>query len=170
MPAGSRLTDVLNARQELTVRDASLVSLETGRTVTVKEIVLERREVYAVEGNVERGAEARRISTRTGRVEMDLGPYLVRGTIHVRPGVEPTRALDHPRSMVPMTHATISYESNGVEQVREIAALIVNRALVTRVGTPKDEPGLTEMPRTIIGDARTASAPPQDPGPTTDGA
>jgi hypothetical protein len=146
VPGKERLTDILNASGDLTVHDASLVSHEDGRVIVTEKLVLPRRELFAAQASGERGPVQRRISTRTGRIELDLGPYLVRGTIHVRPGTHPLRALSHPRAMVPLTDATISYESNKELRVHTVGALIINRDLVSRIDLAVEQPVMPELP------------------------
>jgi hypothetical protein len=147
LPADQRLTDLLNASDEIAVRKAALVSHEDGRLVEAPELVLARSEIMAVESRGTRGAANRRISTRTGRIELDVGPYLIRGTVHVRPGTDPLQAFQHPRSMVPITDATIAYESGGVVRTHAVEALIVNRDLISRVAVARDQPNFTDMPQ-----------------------
>lgn len=155
VPVDIRLTDLLNTAQDLVVREAFLVAHADGHLVQLPELVLDRSELFAVEGRGSRGTEARRISTRTGRVELAMGPYLVRGTVHVRPGQDPLAALNHPRSMVPLTDVTMLYESGPIVVTHRLDALIVNRGLVDRIGLASDDPGMSESPRVAFeGDPR----------------
>lgn len=147
VPPDLRLTDVLNATEELSIRNGTLIAHDDGHVVKVPDLVLDRHELFAVEGRGSRGAEGRRISTRTGRVELSLGPYFVRGTVFVRPGSDPLAVFNHPRVMVPMTDVTMIYEAGHTEVTHDLDALIVNRNLVAHISLVRDESTSPEMPR-----------------------
>ena len=61
-----------------------------------------------------------------------LGPYLVRGHIHVTPGADPVAAFKHGHEMIALTDGWIlradGADGTGAQKVR-VSALLVNRLL-----------------------------------------
>lgn len=126
---GERLTDLLNAGQRIVVRDAHLESLADGHIVTVPLAEIEREELCAVVATGPRGARQHRIRTSTERIRVDIGPYIVLGTIHAPPEVDPVGTVLRREMMVPLTNATIAYTLAGRQQVEDVGTVIVNRML-----------------------------------------
>ena len=126
---GTRLTDMLNAEPTLRLREVLLESLDDGRLLELADMELQRDELFAVEALGPRGTAERRVRTRTHRMQLSLGPYIVMGHLHAIPGADPLNSLLRRLSMVPLTTATIAYVVGGQTVMRDVETLIVNRTL-----------------------------------------
>jgi hypothetical protein len=126
---GERLTDMLNDSPSLRLRDVLLESLEDGRLLELADMELHRDEVFAVEAVGPRGEASRRLRTRSHRMQVSLGPYLVMGQLHTMPGADPMNSILRRDPMVPLTNATIGYTISGQTMMRDVETLIVNREL-----------------------------------------
>lgn len=124
-----RLSDLLNDRAEILLRDVQLESLDDGRLVDLPELTVAREELCVVEAAGPRGEQSRRIRTREHRLQVQLGPYLILGQLHTLPGADPFASVLRRGPMVPLTNATLFYVSGGVMQARDADALVVNRDL-----------------------------------------
>lgn len=127
--AGERLTDMLNTVDELVLIDVMVESLTDGLTFEVKELVISCDELLAVEASGPRGNPSRRVRVRPFPIGAKLGPYLVRGYVHVIPGTDPVTAVRHKRPFVPLTEATIEYHSAGSRIQRRSSTIMFNREL-----------------------------------------
>lgn len=134
-----RLTDMLNDYDEYLLVDVLAESLEDGRVVETKEIVIRRDEVLAVEATGPRGRDSRRIRTRPHPMGLKVGPYLVQGYLHALPGADPMSAVRRRGPMIPLTHAWIAYASGGMRRFREASTLVVNRELTDWIAPATDE-------------------------------
>jgi len=124
-----RLSDTLNAHQELQLCDVLVESLEDGRSVHADEVPLARDELLAVLTDGPRGDPARRIRTLSHPVTFKVGPYLIRGNLHALPGMEPLASARRRRPMIPLSDAWIEYRSSGTTQVSLAGTIVVNRAV-----------------------------------------
>jgi hypothetical protein len=122
-----RLTDLLNAHDELHLVDVELESLANGLTGTVDEVVIRRRDLIAVQASGPRGAEARRQTTRTHPIAIQSGNYLIGGYLHVPPGADPIESARERPPMIPLTDASIEYWVHGKRQHQSIGTIVVNR-------------------------------------------
>ena len=68
-----------------------------------------------------------------------MGRYDVRGYIHALPGSDPLTAIRRRKTMVPLTDATIDYQSGGVHQRRRVGAVVINRDQIVVMGRALDE-------------------------------
>lgn len=104
-PAGARITDLLNSGAGMDVlpdgADASdpdsWLNLVSGSVL----IVVPPPHVSPPE---------KRLHRQTQRVGLRVGPYLVTGTAHLRPGFEQDLFLRSTSPFLPLTHATIATE------------------------------------------------------------
>lgn len=125
-----RLSDQLDCSQELLIRDARLEGLADGHVVSMPELTVERDELCAVVASGLRGDVARRLHTRTTRVQVEVGPYWVEGTVHGTPASEPLGLALRRAAWVPLTEATVAYRRGGDEVSEEVETLLVNRHLL----------------------------------------
>ena len=132
-----RLTETLNAAEQVELHDAVLESLDDGRRVAVDLVALRRDELYAVEAAGPSGG--RRLQTTRHRMQVQLGPYGVLGELHALPGVAPLASIVHRGAMVPLTRATIAYVSGGQLQMHDAGTLLVNRDLADWIEAAEDE-------------------------------
>jgi hypothetical protein len=127
---GDRLTDFLNGQERFRVHHLEFESLEDGHRVALDSISLERNDLLAVVATGPRGAEKQRVSLQTNRLQISIGPYLILGRLHTRPGTEAIASVLKREPMIPLTNATIAYEVAGAIVARDLPAIIVNRLLV----------------------------------------
>jgi hypothetical protein len=145
---GERLTDVLNRDLTIVVEGARLTSHADGHTVEVGEITLERDGLFAIEALGPRGQSSRRIHTVRHRLEVRLGPHTVLGQLHTMPGGRPLVAIGQRSPMIPMTNATIAFNTDDGIEALDIQTLIINRSLAewVRADAGDDLPTLVGMP------------------------
>jgi hypothetical protein len=142
----SRLSDMLNGNDEYVLVDALAERLPRGGSMSVSEILLRRDELPLVYASGPRGDRAQRIATKTHRIVLRCGRYLVAGRLHSGPGEDPLASLRARNPMVPLTDASIEFR-RGVDIVREPSGtIVVNRELVdwVREGHPHGDG--TEVP------------------------
>jgi hypothetical protein len=128
-----RLTELMNDRVEFELVDASPQSLDDGREVVAGTVDVSRDEICAVVVTGPRGDPAQKIPTQVFPVELRLGPYDVTGNIHVHPGTDPITVFRRRRVMVPLTEATIEFDSPDGRQRSRFATILVNRDLTDRI-------------------------------------
>jgi hypothetical protein len=133
-----RLSDQLNQTPELLIRDARLEGLADGHVVAISELTIARDELCAVVVSGSRGDIARRLHTRTTRVEVEVGPYLVEGLLHGTPASEPLGVVLRQVAWVPLTEATVKYRCGAGDVSDEMATLLVNRHLVSSFRAVKE--------------------------------
>jgi len=128
-----RLTDMLNAHEELLLVNILVENLDGGPTVTADEAIVHRGELVAVRGSGPRGNATRRQPTQPHSVLVESGPYLIGGHLHAAPGLDPTQRIRGPETMIPLTDAWISYRSGREPRRQLVDTIIVNRELATRI-------------------------------------
>jgi hypothetical protein len=124
-----RITDLMNDRTEFELVDTFLQSLDDSHGVLVRTVVVSRDEIFAVAVTGSRGDPARRTRTRALPVELRIGRYDVSGNIHVIPGTDPILGFRRRRVMVPLTEATIEFDSPGGRRLSRLGTILVNRDL-----------------------------------------
>jgi hypothetical protein len=122
-----RLTDLLNAHDELHLLDVGLESLPNGWPGTIDEVVIRRRDLIAVLASGPRGDAARRQATRSHPIAIQSGGYLICGYLHVPPGTEPLSNARTRPAMIPLTDASIEYWVRGKREHQATGTIIVNR-------------------------------------------
>jgi len=127
---GERLTDFLNGQERFRVHHLECESLEDGHRAAVDSMSLERNDLLAVVATGPRGNEKQRVTLQTNRLQVSIGPYLILGRIHTKPGVDAVASVMKRDPMIPLTHATIAYEVAGSIVARDLPTIIVNRLLV----------------------------------------
>jgi hypothetical protein len=121
-----RLTDLLNGTDELELVEVVCLGLN-GQIADADRAVLKRADLVAVKAGNPRGRRALRRPTRQVPVALGAGPYVMHGYLHGRPGADPMVDFARRPSMVPITDATIGYETTGGWQRHDASTLIVNR-------------------------------------------
>jgi hypothetical protein len=127
---GERLTDFLNGQERFRVHHLECESLEDGHRAAVDSLSLERDDLLAVVATGPRGNEKQRVTLQTNRLQVSIGPYLILGRIHTKPGADAVASVMKRDPMIPLTQATIAYEVAGSIVARDIPTIIVNRLLV----------------------------------------
>ncbi len=155
---GDRLTDFLNGQERFQLHSVTFESLEDGHLVAVDSVSVDRSDLLAVVGTGPRGAIAQRVDLATSRMEIQVGPYLVLGNLHVPPGVDPEDRVRKREPMVPLTNATIAYGVGGVVMARDVGTIIINRALIDWIVPTADEaavfPEVAVRATSLVGAAR----------------
>jgi len=122
-----RVTDLMNEHESFEFVDTYLESLEDRHGLSLHTIAIARDEILAVAVAGPRGDPARRTRTRPIPVELRIGPYDVRGNIHVVPGTDPLISFRSRRAMVPVTEATIEWETPDGRRSARWGTVVVNR-------------------------------------------
>jgi hypothetical protein len=60
---------------------------------------------------------------------MQVGPYSVWGNLHVVPGTDPLMSFRSRRTMVPVTEATVEWDSPDGRRLAQWPTVVVNRML-----------------------------------------
>ena len=134
-----RLTDLLDAHEELLLADFKIESLEDGISQSVEESLIGRRELIAVQATGPRGDASRRHETRTHPIIVQSGNYLIAGYLHADPGVDPVASIDARGPMLPLTEARIEYWSYGERKHQSTGPIIVNREKADRIRVGTEE-------------------------------
>ena len=126
----ARLTDMLNTHEEFVLVDALAERLPDGGSMVVPEILIHRHELALVRAGGPRGDRALRVPTKTHRVVLRSGRYVVAGLHHSTGGQDPLAALRRREPMIPLTDAVILFRvgPNIVEEPG--GTIVVNRDLI----------------------------------------
>jgi hypothetical protein len=122
-----RLTDLLNAHDELLLTDVTVEDLDDGTTRSADEVLVRCRDLIAVHATGPRGDAARRRPTETHLVAGRAGAYLIGGRVHVPPGSDPIASVHERPAMIPLTEAWIEYPIRGRSATQGSVTIIVNR-------------------------------------------
>lgn len=128
-----RLTDLLNAHEEVLLENVLVQDFDRADAVEVGELVVPRHELLLVQAGPPRGHEQRRRRTRQRAIALRVGPYVVRGFLHTLPGADPIADFERRSAMVPLTDAEIEFDLGWERQRRRATTLIVNRRLVDEI-------------------------------------
>jgi hypothetical protein len=120
---GERVTDLLNRSDSVVLREAFVESFENDTVVPLGD------------GEI----EARRVHTVRERLQVQLGPYTALGLLHAAPGQMPLPGLVQRGPMVPLSDATLAFQSRGALAMRDVGTLIVNRDLLDWVRAGDDQ-------------------------------
>lgn len=122
-----RLTDLVNAHDELSLLDVQLEHLPNGLIGAVDEVIIHRSDLVAVHARGPRGNEKRRRTTRTHPLAIKSGNYLIGGYLHVPPGTDPLASAHERPPMIPLTDALIEYWVKGKRLHQSTGTIVVNR-------------------------------------------
>ena len=140
--AAPRLTDLVNASEALAVTDALVVNYGADMGIVVSQLPIPRDELLAVSGVGPRGDPDKRVRTRGHSMMVRIGPYVIYGHLHARPGLDPLVALQTREPMVPLTEARLECEWSGERWVERMAVVIVNRERIDWIGPVRHEDAL----------------------------
>jgi hypothetical protein len=121
-----RLTDLLNASDELDLVDVLGLGLDGG-VAEADRVCIARSELVAVKAGEPRGRPSLRTPTRQVAVTAAAGRYVMHGYVHSRPGADPMIHLGRRPPMIPLTDATIAYDTVDGWRHEGATTLIVNR-------------------------------------------
>jgi hypothetical protein len=134
-----RLTDLLNAHDELHLYRASFESLVDRSTRQVDELVVPRASVIGVAVSGPRGDPALRRWTHSHATVVQIGEYLMGGYAHATPGEDPLASIRERPAMVPLTDARLEYWPGGQHRRTWIGTMIFNRDLADWVRVVSEE-------------------------------
>ena len=131
---GDRVTDLMNASTEFEFVDTFLQSLDDNHGLLVRTVTVARDEIFAVAVAGPRGDPARRTRTRPIPVELRVGRYDVSGNLHIVPGTDPIIGFRRRPVMVPLTEATIEFDSADGRKTSRFGTILVNRDRTNWIG------------------------------------
>jgi len=135
-----RLTDLLNAHEELRLVNVKVEDLDHREVESADEAIVRRADLVAVRASGPRGAASLRAATRTCPVLVESGLYRVGGHLHVAPHGDVASRIRDPAPMIPLTDAWIEYQSRGDLRRWPVGTIIVNRGLASRIAViPAEE-------------------------------
>ena len=134
-----RLTDLLNAHEELHLAEVEIEDLEDGVTRASDKIIIHRRDLVAVHATGPRGDAALHHRTRTHPVAVQSGKYLIGGHLHADPGTDPLASVASRPAMIPLTDAWIEYWSGGERKYQSTGTIVVNREYADWIRVVTDE-------------------------------
>ena len=108
-PTEERITDLLQRGDELPFLPEGADPADPGSWVT-----LAPKSVLLVVPPPHVSAPEKRLHRQTQEVIVRVGPYLVAGTAHLRPGFEQDLFLRATQPFLPLTHAVVSSEAGDV--------------------------------------------------------
>ena len=123
-----RLTDLLNAHEELLLAEVQAEGLLDGDRREMSELLIPRRDLIAVHASGPRGDEALRRPTRRHPIVVQAGNFLIGGLLHAPAGVDPMVDFQERLPMVPLTDAWIEFWLDGRRRTDLWSGtLVVNR-------------------------------------------
>lgn len=125
--AADRLTDLLNACDEVALEEVDVAAFDDGRSEWVDELVVRLADLVAVQASGPPGDPSQWQHTEPHPIELCAGHYVIGGILHAAPGVEPLAELATRPPMVPLTDAWIEYRLGGTVLHRAQGTIIVNR-------------------------------------------
>jgi len=144
--AEGRLTDLLNATEELELVDIAVESLASGDVTEEPSLIVQRDDILAVHATGPRGDPGLRTSSRAHPIVVKSGPYRIEGDLHVLPTSDPFVAMRRRPPMVPLTNGVIEYTVAGEPVTRKVETLIVNHSAMDWAVPAHDEVRVLEMP------------------------
>jgi len=143
--SAERVTDLMNEHEALEFVDTYLQNIAGGHGPGLRSAVIAREEICAVGVTGPRGDPKRRTRTLPIPVELRLGPYDVKGNIHVVPGTDPLASFRSRQTMVPLTEATIEWDVPDGRTIARWDTLLVNRLLTDWIAPASRDARLPEV-------------------------
>ena len=128
--SAGRVTDLMNEHEALEFVNTYLQNIAGGHGLALRAASIALEEICAVGVTGPRGDPKRRTRTLPIPVELRVGPYDVRGNIHVVPGSDPIASFRSRLAMVPLTEATIEWDAPDGRRIARWGTVVVNRLLV----------------------------------------
>jgi hypothetical protein len=128
--SAGRVTDLMNEHEALEFVNTYLQNIAGGHGLALRAASIALEEICAVGVTGPRGDPKRRTRTLPIPVELRVGPYDVRGNIHVVPGSDPIASFRSRLAMVPLTEATIEWDAPDSRRIARWGTVVVNRLLV----------------------------------------
>ena len=137
--SAGRVTDLMNDHDSFEFVDTYVQSIDDGHGLELRSVVIARDEIFAAAVAGPRGDPRYRKRTRPVPIEIHLGPYDVRGNIHVAPGTDPIVSFRSRRAMVPLTEATVEWDAPEGRQAAQWDTVVVNRLLTEWIAPARQD-------------------------------
>jgi hypothetical protein len=125
--SADRLTDLLNAHEEIEVDNAQIEQLTDARVASIDRIVVNRDRLIAVRAGGPQGDPARRQRLRLHPLVVRAGLYRIGGYLHARPGVAPLAEVRDRPKMIPLSSAWLEYRVGGGRKAQWVGTIVFNR-------------------------------------------
>ena len=136
---GDRLTDFLNGQERFRIHHVEFESLEDGHKVAIDSVSVVRDDLFAVVATGPRGAEKQRVELQTNRLQISIGPYIILGRLHTKPGTGRDGQRDEARTDDPADERRRSPTRWPARSSPATSAtMIVNRMLVDWISPTTD--------------------------------
>lgn len=137
--SADRLTDVLNAQDELTLHNVQLERLPGGRQEWHEQLVLDRDRLLAVRAGGPRGDPTRRRHLRLHPLAVQSGPFLIGGFLHAPPGMAPHTEIEGRPPMVPLSLGWLEYWDGGHRRAQWSGTILFNHGLADAIDVVREE-------------------------------
>jgi hypothetical protein len=125
--SADRLTDLLNAHDEIALDNAQLERLGHGTLAWIDTVVIQPRQLIAVRAGGPHGDPAKRHRTRLHRLAVRAGSFRMGGDLHATPGVAPLAEIQVRPPMIPLTSAWLEYWQAGRRVSQWVGTILFNR-------------------------------------------
>ena len=126
----ARLSDMLNEHDEFQLAGVLAMHLPEGHSRVIRELVIQRSELFVVHAGGPRGDRAHRTPSVPRGITVKCGPYFVTGDVHSPPEIDPLRFFQLRQTMVPLTDAVVEFHATGGPVQETVDVVVVNRDLV----------------------------------------
>lgn len=133
-----RLSDLLAASSEIEIESPEFQALDDGRTVSAPSCEIGRDDLCVVLATGPRGRIERRLWTRQHPVRLRVGPYLVIGSLHSPPTIDPFRTTDR-RPIVALTSCAIGIPQGDRRGWVDAQSVLVNTARIDHLESASEE-------------------------------
>jgi hypothetical protein len=137
---------MLNEHEEFQLEGVLAMRLPEGHSRVIRELVIQRTELFVVHAGGPRGDRALRTTTVPRAITVKCGPYVVTGDVHSPPGIDPLRFFERRRTMVPLTDALVEFRTARGPIQETVDVAVVNRDLVDWVRRTAPTPTPVPVP------------------------
>jgi len=125
--SADRLTDLLNAHEEIELDNAQIEQLTNARVAWIDRMVVSRDRLIAVRAGGPQGDPAKRQRVRLHPLVVRAGVYRIGGYLHARPGVAPLAEVRNRPKIIPLSSAWLEHWADGRRQAQWIGTILFNR-------------------------------------------
>jgi hypothetical protein len=125
--SADRLTDLLNAHEEIDLDNAQLEQLTDERVAWIDRMVVIRDRLIAVRAGGPHGNPAMRQHVRLHQLAVRAGSYRMGGYLHARPGVAPLAEVRDRPTMIPLSSAWLEYWVDDRRKGQWVGTILFNR-------------------------------------------
>lgn len=125
--AADRLTDLLNACDELALEEVKVAGFDETRLEWADELLIRRADLVAVHASGPPGDPSQWLQSEPHPIIVRSGRYVIGGILHATPGLEPLADLAARPPMVPLTDAWIEYRLDDAVLHHARGTIIINR-------------------------------------------